>query len=58
MKEPSRRPTYAELLEHPFLVQDAERGPNGVDMVGWVQKALEWRNKERLKTAVTTELEA
>lgn len=57
MKEPTRRATYAELLEHPFLVQDAERGPDGVDMAGWVQKAIEWRDKERLKAAVTSEVE-
>jgi len=57
MKEPTRRATYSELLEHPFLVQDAERGESGVDMAGWVAGALEWREKERIKASATAELE-
>jgi len=39
-KEASYRPTYAELLEHPFLVHDAE---SEVDMVTWVAQALEFK---------------
>ncbi|WWD20620.1 hypothetical protein CI109_105096 [Kwoniella shandongensis] len=39
-KDPNRRPTYAELLEHPFLAADKEAE---VDMVGWVATALERR---------------
>lgn len=51
MKEPTRRATYAELLEHPFLILDKERGPDGVDMAGWVEKALEYRNSQRIQAA-------
>ncbi|WVR08512.1 hypothetical protein IAU60_005567 [Kwoniella sp. DSM 27419] len=39
-KDPHRRPTYAQLLEHPFLLADKEAD---VDMVGWVSAALERR---------------
>ncbi|ETS59887.1 hypothetical protein PaG_06209 [Moesziomyces aphidis] len=39
-KVPSRRPTYAQLLQHDFLVQDAAKGEEGVDMVGWVARAI------------------
>ncbi|OSD04068.1 kinase-like protein [Trametes coccinea BRFM310] len=39
-KVPERRATYAELLEHPFLVEDSKRE---VDMPGWVAKAIEAR---------------
>jgi len=46
LKEPSRRATYAELLEHPWLVHDRKRK---VDMVGWVEKALAWREAEKQK---------
>jgi mitogen-activated protein kinase kinase len=56
MKEPSRRATYSELLEHPFLVQDAKRGKDGVDMIGWVLHAIEWQEKERIKTSATADL--
>lgn len=38
-KIPERRPTYAELLRHPFLLADEERG-DSVDMIGWVNTAL------------------
>ncbi|WWC65142.1 uncharacterized protein I303_107756 [Kwoniella dejecticola CBS 10117] len=38
MKDPNQRPTYAQLLEHPFLVADKDAE---VDMVGWVNAALE-----------------
>jgi mitogen-activated protein kinase kinase len=44
MKEPNERATYAELLEHPFLVNDRGRD---VDMVGWVARALEWKATQR-----------
>ena len=56
MKVPFRRATYAELLEHPFLVKDNERGKDGVDMAGWVASAKEWREKERLKASATADL--
>ncbi|KAK8850437.1 hypothetical protein IAR55_004355 [Kwoniella newhampshirensis] len=39
-KDPNRRPTYGELLQHPFLVADIDAE---VDMVGWVAAALERR---------------
>ncbi|WVQ95561.1 hypothetical protein IAU59_002658 [Kwoniella sp. CBS 9459] len=39
-KDPNRRPTYAQLLEHPFLLADKDAD---VDMVGWVAAALERR---------------
>ncbi|ADV19917.1 STE/STE7 protein kinase [Cryptococcus gattii E566] len=42
-KDPNRRPTYAQLLEHPFLL--ADKGAE-VDMVGWVERALR-RKAER-----------
>jgi len=42
MKEPEARATYAELLEHTFLVEDRTRN---VDMVGWVAHAIEHRDK-------------
>lgn len=44
MKEPSHRPTYAQLLEHPWLAQDASRE---VNMVAWVAKATEQREQAR-----------
>ena len=39
-KDPNGRPTYAQLLEHPFLLADKDAE---VDMVGWVAGALEKR---------------
>ncbi|KAI0073372.1 kinase-like protein [Panus rudis PR-1116 ss-1] len=42
-KIPEKRATYAELLDHPFLVQDRERK---VDMVGWVDRAIAYREKK------------
>jgi mitogen-activated protein kinase kinase len=48
-KIPAKRSTYKQMLEHPWLVQDRERGPDGVDMVGWVQKALTRRTERREK---------
>ena len=46
VKEPTRRATYSELLAHPWLVKDQKRE---VDMVGWVEKALTWREAEKQK---------
>lgn len=43
-KVPSRRATYAQLLQHPFLQQDVERGDK-VDMASWVERAAEWKEK-------------
>ncbi|KAI0745525.1 kinase-like domain-containing protein [Earliella scabrosa] len=40
-KNPDRRATYTELLEHTFLVEDSQRQ---VDMPGWVAKAIEARD--------------
>ena len=40
MKDPNARPTYAQLLEHPFLKADKDAE---VDMVGWVAQCLERR---------------
>ncbi|KIM45213.1 hypothetical protein M413DRAFT_24456 [Hebeloma cylindrosporum] len=39
-KDPEKRATYRELLSHPFLVKDRD---SDVDMVGWVQKALDYK---------------
>ncbi|CAE6402343.1 unnamed protein product [Rhizoctonia solani] len=44
IKEPTKRATYAELLDHPWLVADRDRE---VDMSGWVQKAVEFRRAKR-----------
>lgn len=41
-KQANRRPTYAQLLEHPWLKDDKEKD---VDMVGWIAKALDYREK-------------
>ncbi|KAF5380626.1 hypothetical protein D9615_004549 [Tricholomella constricta] len=46
-KKPEDRASYSELLEHPFLQRDAER--QDVDMVGWVEKALEHREQRLAK---------
>ncbi|WRT70593.1 uncharacterized protein IL334_007591 [Kwoniella shivajii] len=46
-KDPNRRPTYAQLLEHPFLVADKEAE---VDMVGWVAAALDRRAARGINT--------
>ncbi|GAA5999763.1 hypothetical protein JCM10207_005897 [Rhodosporidiobolus poonsookiae] len=43
IKQADKRPTYAQLLAHPWLAADAARGPTGVDMAGWVARALEYR---------------
>lgn len=39
-----KRGTYAELLEHPFIVGDKTRE---VDMAGWVETALARRDEAR-----------
>jgi len=44
MKEPLKRATYAELLEHPWLVEDQTRE---VDMVGWVAGAITAKDAAR-----------
>ncbi|RPD78197.1 kinase-like protein [Lentinus tigrinus ALCF2SS1-7] len=54
-KIPERRASYAELLEHPFLVEDNKRQ---VDMPGWVAKAVEFRNarlREQIQQQQTTQ---
>ncbi|GBE81423.1 Protein kinase wis1 [Sparassis crispa] len=43
-KVPNMRATYAELLNHPFLVQDRQRN---VDMPRWVESAIAHRNAVR-----------
>ncbi|KAI0093170.1 kinase-like domain-containing protein [Irpex rosettiformis] len=40
---PELRPTYAELLEHPFLKADRAKK---VNMVGWVARAVEHRDRK------------
>ncbi|TBU42857.1 kinase-like protein [Dichomitus squalens] len=50
-KIPERRATYAELLEHPFLVEDSTRE---VDMPAWVESAVEARQnrtREQIQAA-------
>nr|XP_019008079.1 STE/STE7 protein kinase [Kwoniella pini CBS 10737]OCF46860.1 STE/STE7 protein kinase [Kwoniella pini CBS 10737] len=47
MKDPNQRPTYAQLLQHPFLIADKEAE---VDMVGWVNAALERRAARGIAT--------
>ncbi|CAD6919639.1 unnamed protein product [Tilletia laevis] len=46
-KVPARRATYGEMLQHPWLVADKERGEGGVDMVGWVAGAIRRREEKR-----------
>lgn len=46
-KIPARRPTYAQLLEHEFLTEDAAKGEEGVDMVGWVERAIDARTRKK-----------
>lgn len=43
-KKPEDRATYSELLGHPFLNKDLTE--KEVDMVGWVQIALEYKEKK------------
>ncbi|KZO98851.1 kinase-like protein [Calocera viscosa TUFC12733] len=51
-KDPAQRPTYAELLEQPFLVNDKSRE---VDMVGWVANAIEHRDTHRTVSSSQTD---
>ncbi|KAL5631342.1 hypothetical protein ACGC1H_007010 [Rhizoctonia solani] len=44
IKEPTKRATYAELLDHPWLVADRDRE---VDMPGWVLSAVQYRKAKR-----------
>ncbi|KEP48436.1 putative PBS2-tyrosine kinase of the MAP kinase kinase family protein [Rhizoctonia solani 123E] len=44
IKEPTKRATYAELLNHPWLVADRDRE---VDMSGWVLSAVQFRKAKR-----------
>ncbi|KAF8756938.1 kinase-like protein [Rhizoctonia solani] len=44
IKEPTKRATYAELLDHPWLVADRDRE---VDMAGWVEQAVDFRKAKR-----------
>jgi len=44
MKEPTQRATYAQLTQHPWYKQDQSRD---VDMVVWVEKAIERREKAK-----------
>ncbi|KAH8119116.1 kinase-like domain-containing protein [Phellopilus nigrolimitatus] len=48
IKEPERRATYAELLEHPFLLHDMTQN---VDMVGWVLRAFAYREAQHTSPA-------
>lgn len=41
-KDPNARPTYGELMQHPFLLADKD---SGVDMAGWVALALDRQAK-------------
>lgn len=47
-KDARRRPTYAQLLQHPFLQADANRQ---VDMADWVRRALEWKAQQSPSTS-------
>lgn len=42
IKNADGRATYKELLEHPWMQTDRHRN---VDMVSWVAKAIEWRDR-------------
>ncbi|KAG1723609.1 kinase-like protein [Suillus paluster] len=42
IKNADERATYKELLEHPWMQTDRQRE---VDMVSWVAKAIEWRDR-------------
>ncbi|GHJ87391.1 hypothetical protein NliqN6_3793 [Naganishia liquefaciens] len=50
-KEPEKRWTYAQLLDHPWMKADAERE---VDMVGWVARALEARAAKKKNGAAVS----
>lgn len=52
IKDANLRPTYAQLLEHPFLAADKDAE---VDMVGWVAEALERRASRGVKPLALVE---
>ncbi|THH16236.1 hypothetical protein EW146_g4369 [Bondarzewia mesenterica] len=52
IKRPEGRATYAELLGHRFLAMDSKRE---VDMPGWVERALAWREAQKEKQAAADE---
>jgi len=52
LKEPTARPTYAQLLQHPFLLADKDAD---VDMPGWVAGALEKRAAKGITPLPATE---
>jgi len=45
-KDANKRPSYGQLLEHPFLKDEPTLD---IDMVGWVKSALEFKARERAK---------
>ncbi|TFK44358.1 kinase-like domain-containing protein [Crucibulum laeve] len=48
-KDPEKRASYRELLDHPFLAKDVGRD---VDMAGWVVKALEHKQSMSKQSSV------
>lgn len=52
IKDANGRPTYAQLLEHPFLAADKDAE---VDMAGWVAEALERRAARGVKPLAMVE---
>ncbi|KIK09953.1 hypothetical protein K443DRAFT_671266 [Laccaria amethystina LaAM-08-1] len=48
-KDPERRASYRELLDHPFLAGNLKLE---VDTAGWVERALEYRRKASTPTPV------
>lgn len=52
MKDPNARPTYAQLLEHPFLKGAAEEK---VDMAGWVAAAMERQAKRGINALASVD---
>ncbi|KAJ7780498.1 kinase-like protein [Mycena maculata] len=52
IKDPTRRATYAELLQHPFLIADSQRE---VNMVAWVAGAL---GRRQLQAQIRAQLVA
>lgn len=46
-KVPEKRSTYKQMLEHPWLLADSQRGAEGVDMAGWVAMAYERKAKKK-----------
>ncbi|GAA5820730.1 hypothetical protein JCM11251_003131 [Rhodosporidiobolus azoricus] len=45
IKRAQDRPSYGQLMQHPFLAQDVAKGPDGVDMLGWIDRATAYREK-------------